>query len=131
MKIIRKTKTVKLLLGAFKKEKTALSIIELVEKFSGKMDKTTVYRILDRLEQSNILHSFIDRNGLKRYAKGQKNSVELDTTVSHPHFLCEECGVSTCLPIDIKIQPIKHYLIKSSQHLLTGCCKDCLPLSAH
>tara|TARA_B100000945_G_C20043073_1_gene440025 strand:+ start:88 stop:483 length:396 start_codon:yes stop_codon:yes gene_type:complete len=131
MKIIRKTKTVELLLGAFKNNKTALSIIELADKFSKQMDKSTVYRILERLEQSNILHSFIDKNGLKRYAKGQKENKELNVLVSHPHFLCEECGTSICLPIDIKIEPIKNYVIKSSQHLLTGWCKDCLPLSAH
>ena len=74
MSIIRKTKSVELLLREFKENKDAISIVELTDKFNKKMNKTTVYRILDRLEKSGILHSFIDKNGLKRYARGQKKS---------------------------------------------------------
>ena len=59
MNIERKTKSVKLLLNTFK-DLNAISIIDLVQKFKNDMNKTTVYRILDRLEKSNILHSFID-----------------------------------------------------------------------
>ena len=36
------------------------------------MNKTTVYRILDRFEKEGILHWFIDNDGLKRYAKNKK-----------------------------------------------------------
>ena len=74
MSIIRKTKTVKLILQEFDKINKAISVIDLVEKFSKKMDKTTVYRILDRLEDSGELHSFVDQGGLKRYAKGGVNN---------------------------------------------------------
>ena len=74
MSIIRKTKSVELLLREFKENKDAISIVELTDKFNKKMNKTTVYRILDRLEKSGILHSFIDKNGLKRYARGQKKN---------------------------------------------------------
>ena len=70
MNIFKKTKSVNLILESFN-EKEALSIIELVDKFTNKMNKTTVYRILERLEQANILHSFVDQNGLKRYAKNK------------------------------------------------------------
>ena len=35
------------------------------------MNKTTVYRILDRFEKEGILHWFIDNDGLKRYAKNK------------------------------------------------------------
>ena len=56
MKRIRKTKSVQLILDAFKQDK-AISIIELVIRFKNNMNKTTVYRILDRLEKSEILHS--------------------------------------------------------------------------
>ena len=61
MNIFKKTKSVTLILDSFN-EKEALSIIELVDKFANKMNKTTVYRILERLEEASILHSFVDQN---------------------------------------------------------------------
>ena len=123
MNIERKTKSVELLLNTFK-DLNAFSIIELVEKFKDDMNKTTVYRILDRLEKTNILHSFIDKDGLKRYAKNITN--ESDMPNRHPHFLCEDCGVSSCIEIDIGVPTIQNYKIKNSEHLLIGQCKRCL-----
>ena len=122
MDIIKKTKSVKKILNAFNKT-DAISIIELVDKFKKEMNRTTVYRVLERLENSNILHSFIDSHGLKRYAKNNKN---INLTKSHPHFMCEDCGESSCVEIDIKIPSIPEYMIKSSEYLLTGQCKKCL-----
>ena len=122
MDIIKKTKSVKKILNAFNKT-DAISIIELVDKFKKEMNKTTVYRVLERLEKSNILHSFIDQKGLKRYAKNNKNT---SSTKSHPHFMCEDCGESSCVDIDIKIPSTPQYIIKNSEYLLTGQCKKCL-----
>ena len=126
MSIVRKTKTVELLLKAFNQNSDAISVVELVSKFNGKMNKTTVYRILDRLEESGILHSFTDQDGLKRYAKGKQDNEESNNLNMHPHFLCQDCGISSCLPINISIPPIPDYKIQSSEHLLIGQCKDCL-----
>ena len=50
MSISRNTKTVKLLLELFDKENNALSVVDLVSILSQEMNKTTVYRILQRLE---------------------------------------------------------------------------------
>ena len=126
MSIVRKTKTVKLLLQTFKQTTEAISVVELVSKFSKNMNKTTVYRILDRLEESGILHSFVDQDGLKRYAKGEQKTKSSNKLSMHPHFLCEDCGTSSCLPIKISIPSIPNYTIKSSEHLLIGQCKNCL-----
>ena len=126
MSIIRKTKSVRLILSAFNDNKDAISIVELINKFNKKMNKTTVYRVLERLEKSNILHSFVGKDGLKRYAKGGKDSNSKKILNSHPHFLCEDCGTSSCIPIDIIIPSIPNYTIKTSEHLLIGQCKNCL-----
>ena len=120
---MRKTKSVKLLLNEFNQKEDAISIIELIDKFSDKMNKTTVYRILDRFEKDGILHSFVDQYGLKRYAKNKNKS---NTKEVHPHFLCEDCGTTSCIPINIKIPTISNYRIKTSEHLLIGQCKNCL-----
>ena len=67
MSLTRKTKTVKLFLNLFEKKNGAISILELVSIFKNDMNKTTVDRILTRREESGIVHSFVDKNGLKRY----------------------------------------------------------------
>ena len=125
MGISRKTKTVKLLVECFKQKNSALSVVELVSKFKGQMNKTTVYRILNRLEESGHLHSFIDRDGLKRYAKGDQRIKSGKKPILHPHFLCELCGISTCLPIEINKPSFPKVTINSSNQLFLGFCNDC------
>ena len=124
MSIFKKTKSVTLILDSFN-EKEALSIIELVDKFANKMNKTTVYRILERLEEASILHSFVDQNGLKRYAKNNKNLDSSNTDSNHSHFLCEDCGISLCVPIEMNLPKISNFTVKNSEHLLTGHCNNC------
>ena len=103
MTVSRKTKTVKLILELFENTNNAISVVDLVSIFKGKMNKTTVYRILNRLEESGILHSFTDRDGLKRYAKGNQKPSLLKDGNLHSHFLCNDCGISSCLPLEIPI----------------------------
>ena len=125
MSIIRKTKTVKLILQEFNENKEAISAIKLIDKFKKHMDKTTVYRILERLEDSGTLHSFIDNDGYKRYAKNDLINKNPEIKEMHPHFLCENCGISSCLPIKIPIPSVTNYIIKSAEYLLKGHCKNC------
>ena len=125
MGISRNTKTVQLLLNLFVKEDNALSVVDLVSILSNQMNKTTVYRILHRLEEAGILHSFVDKDGLKRYAKGSQRTSSMDNQINHPHFLCEDCGISTCLPLKISTPSLPNYVIKSSEQLYLGQCKDC------
>jgi|TARA_Y100000817_G_scaffold196342_1_gene153563 Fur family ferric uptake transcriptional regulator len=124
MDIYKKTKSVKLIIDTFKNE-SALTVIELVKRFKTKMNKTTVYRILERLEESGILHSFLDQNGLRRYAKNNKNISSSNTASKHSHFLCEDCGISLCMPLEVKIPKTPNYKIKNSEHLLIGHCNSC------
>ena len=127
MTISRKTKTVKLLLDLFNQTDNAISVVELVSTFSSEMNKTTVYRILKKLEDSGVLHSFLDKDGLKRYARGDQRPASSKKPILHPHFLCEECGISSCLPIKIFKPSIPNYIINSSQQLHLGKCEDCRP----
>lgn len=125
MGIIRKTKSVDTLLNNFKQTDAAISVVELVNRLNHKMNKTTVYRILERLEDDGTLHSFVGKDGLKWYARCKKctPSHHMD---AHPHFQCRICGKTECLTIDIAIPVIPNYKIESVGFLLTGSCEDCL-----
>ena len=58
MGIVRKTLSVELLLNEFKHEANAISVINLIKRLDSKINKTTIYRVLEKLEDDGTLHSF-------------------------------------------------------------------------
>jgi len=124
MAIIRKTKSVKILLKTFEQTDNAISVIELVKQLHQKMNKTTVYRILERLDEAGLLHSFIDKDGLRWYAKCNDCSIghHID---AHPHFQCNDCGKIECLTFEVTIPKLHNHRIDSAKLLLVGQCENC------
>lgn len=124
MGIVRKTKSVKKILDAFDSSTNALSVVELVSSLKDEMNKTTVYRALQRLEDEYLIHSFIGKDGLKWYAKCN-NCCTHEHQDMHPHFQCKSCGKTECLDVQISIPTPKKYRIESTQLLMIGTCDDC------
>ncbi len=126
MGIIRKTQSLEKLLNEFRNESGAISVIELIKRLDSKMNKTTIYRVLDKLEDDGVLHSFLDTNGNKWYAKcnGCSKSNHLDI---HPHFQCIECGKIDCvtLDLDLYLPNIPGREVLSSHILIQGRCEVC------
>jgi Fur family ferric uptake transcriptional regulator len=126
MGVLRKTKSVKTLLHEFDHVKTPLSTRDLMERLGNQMNRSTVYRILNRLENDGILHSFIGRDGLAWYALSNKNhhsqSLKKNT---HPHFQCLDCGKTECLPISVSIPEVSEHSVETVSLLLVGRCADC------
>lgn len=125
MATIRKTKSVEAILDAFEQSKVAISTSELLERFYHQMNKTTIYRILNRLEDNDQLHSFMGKDGLRWYAKS-KECTSSHPLGAHPHFQCKNCGKIECLPVEISIPSVPHYKVDSAELLLIGTCKNCL-----
>lgn len=125
MGIIRKTESVEILLNEFKKNSVAISAKKLVERLNSKFNKTTIYRVLDKLEEDGVLHSFLGKNGLKWYAKCSGCSANKHNDV-HPHFQCLDCGKVDCLTVSITLPKIPNRKIEVSQLLIQGKCEECL-----
>ncbi len=125
MAIQRQTASVKALWQQFEENSKALSVVELVKQLKQNMNKTTVYRILERFEKQGKLHSFTGIDGLTWYAKCSTctSGHHIDL---HPHFQCNDCGKVECLDVELQVPPVKNHKIKSAQVLLTGQCEDCL-----
>jgi len=121
----RITKSVSIILSIFENRSEAISVVNLVDKLNGQMNKTTVYRILDRLENDGVIHSFSGTNGLKWYAKCYK-CTEHEHNDIHPHFECSNCGKVECLDINITIPKLDKRNVKSARILLTGYCANCM-----
>ena len=126
MGVIRKTKSVEALLSEFNTSSTAISAKKLIDRLGNTFNKTTIYRVLDKLEDDGILHSFLGKNGLKWYAKCNGCSSEKHSDV-HPHFQCLDCGKVDCLvSIRINLPAIPNRKVALSQLLIQGKCEACL-----
>ena len=126
MGVVRRTKAVRTLLQIMEESQGALSAVKLIERLKQDMNKTTIYRVLDRLEEDGAVHSFIDKDGLKWYAKcddGCSTHKHVDT---HPHFQCKVCGKVECLEIEIALPNISDRRVDSAEFLLIGQCTECL-----
>lgn len=126
MGVIRKTKSVQIILDIFNENKDAISVVKLIDLLKNEMNKTTIYRILERLENDGIVHSFMDKDGLKWYATCTNGCTASHHSDIHPHFQCQDCGKVDCLTITMNIPKIPNRTIAFSQILLIGTCENCL-----
>ena len=124
MGIMRQTKSVKRILNEFEKEPKALSTVDLIKRLSQDHNKTTIYRVLDRLEDDGVLHSFQGTDGVKFYAKCHGCSKSQHSDI-HPHFQCVSCGKMDCLDVRVSIPKVPNRRVLSSEFLLQGHCEQC------
>ena len=105
MGIIRQSQSLKRILNEFEKEPKALSTVDLIERLRKDHNKTTIYRVLDRLEDDGVLHSFQGTDGVKFYAKCHGCSKSRHSDI-HPHFQCVSCGKMDCLDVRVSIPKV-------------------------
>ena len=127
MGIVRKTKSLELVLNEFRCEKTAISAIELIKRLYSKLNKTTIYRILENLEDDGVLHSFLGQEGVRWYAMCHNCSKSKHNDLL-PHFECVNCGKIYCLNLEVNIPNIPNRKVSSSQILIQGKCEECYDL---
>jgi len=125
---IKSTQRRKAVLEIFLKNKRALSHSEIQGFLSQKMDRVTLYRILDVFEKNGLLHRVPDDEVAVKYALCEHGH-ELDHAHSdnHPHFKCASCGDTQCLE-DVEIPTFKipkTYLVQDQFVLLSGLCANC------
>lgn len=124
MGVIRKTKAVEVLINEFHNSSAAISAKKLIAKLDSTFNKTTIYRVLDKLEDDGILHSFLGKEGLKWYAKCNGCTASKHEDL-HPHFQCLSCGKVECLTVSVTLPKIPNKKIETSQLLLQGKCEAC------
>lgn len=124
MAIIRKTKSLLQILEVFEKSQEAITTSELCDSLKSSMNKSTIYRLLDRLQEEGIVHSFLDNTGMKWYAKcqGCDNHTHYDV---HPHFQCQTCGKVECVDIKINLPIVPDKTVEGTHFLIFGRCELC------
>ena len=125
MGILRKTKNLETILDIFRQSNEALSANLLFERLHERMNRSTVYRLLERLEDDGILHSFASMDNVKFYALRQ-DCISSGDVHSHPHFQCTTCNQVVCLEQEVVFPTLNRMRIEEAQIFLKGQCHSCL-----
>jgi Fur family ferric uptake transcriptional regulator len=125
MGITRRTKSVDLLLNEFEQDSEAISATTLISRLHSEINKSTIYRVLEKLEDDGVLHSFIGSHGIKWYAKCQ-GCTKREHHDLHPHFQCIVCGKTECLSVEVSIPELQNREVVVSQILIQGKCEECV-----
>jgi Fur family ferric uptake transcriptional regulator len=101
---------------------TADEIVTAIGK-SGP-NKVTVYRTLECMVETGIVHkAFVDSRS-QHYELGDKCTEHQ----CHPHFVCMDCGQTRCLPetsVPMATPPPAGFIIHRQQVRLEGLCAEC------
>jgi Fur family ferric uptake transcriptional regulator len=125
MGVVRKTKHLEQVLQAFRKSSEALSASMLLDALANEINKSTVYRMLEKLEDDGVIHSFLTMDHVRFYAlcKGCSSGQHVD---SHAHFQCTSCKRVSCFSEKVVLPTPERARITSAQVLLTGQCESCM-----
>lgn len=125
MKTTRNTTAKSVILNLLTQSKVALSHAEIQTLTDGICDRVTIYRVLDRLVNEDLIHKIVNLEGTIKYA----NCSQCQGTHSHNHvhFSCQKCQLVTCLE-DVKpsFTMPKNYQIKEINFTISGICPNCI-----
>lgn len=102
----------------------ALSADEVLDKLDLKMNRVTVYRILERFEQEGIAHRVVGFEG-KNYFALCSDCDAGHHRDGHAHFQCRECKSLRCVDVEVIRPQLSDVKIEECRVLLTGLCEVC------
>ncbi len=109
---------------------SARMIIDFVMENAGRIEPSTVYRVLDDLARIGLVHHIHFKNG-------QSGRWHVTLRHDHEHLVCEFCGKTTAVPHS-EFEPLfdlfsRKYGFHTSPHHFTflGFCDACGPQSDH
>ena len=108
------TKPRRLVFELLNQHSRPLSAQEISEQIKEPIDLVTIYRILKKFEESELIHSE-EQNNTKYYYLSER---------PHHHVTCSSCGLVECVPCHHQIK-IKNFSNIKHQLVLTGVCSNC------
>lgn len=91
-------------LGLLKAAASPLSHADAEAMLAGdgkKMDRVTLYRVLDWLAEHGLAHKAADARGVFRYSAAEPDG----NHAAHGHFHCQSCGGVYCLDVPAPRSP--------------------------
>jgi len=118
---IAKTK----ILNVITDSKIALSHSEIHQLLDDFCDRVTIYRVLDRLIEEDLIHKIVTIDGAIKYAACHDCST-VEHHHNHIHFSCEQCHTVTCIEdVEPSFKLPEKYKIHNVNFTLSGVCPEC------
>ena len=124
---IRKTPFRINVLDIFLKSKSRALNNADIETALSDYDRITLYRTLKTFEKSGIIHQAIDGSNESKFALCHQDCTEHAHHDNHAHFLCNQCGETSCLEnvIHPSFSLPNDYQLEKVHLALSGTCASC------
>jgi Fur family transcriptional regulator, ferric uptake regulator len=107
------------------KEERPVSHSDLVHTLKHVGDQATIYRNLISFVEKGLARVASTASGIVRYELVREGEGSHEV---HPHFVCQDCGMVTCLPkstITTTVDPLWRERLHKSQMQFVGVCQAC------
>lgn len=120
----RNTATQEAVLSVLTSRKRAMSQDAIVKQMNIGADRATIYRILNRFCEDQIVHKIVADDGKQYFAVCTKCD-DAAIPANHFHFRCIKCETIECLPSLVQFSVPEKYIVHQMNCVLVGICKDC------
>lgn len=120
----RNTGSKEAVLSLLTKSKKAMSHDAIERQLGGEADRATIYRILNRFCEDEVVHKIVADDG-KQYFAVCKKCEDIKVPDNHFHFRCTNCQTIECLPAMVDFSVPRRYKVERMNCVLIGLCKDC------
>lgn len=120
----RNTLSKEAVLSVLTLSRKAMSQDAIIKKMEVTADRATIYRILNRFVEDEIVHKIVADDGKQYFAvcvKCDKQTIP----DNHFHFRCTKCETIECLPSMVNFSAPEGYNVERLNAVLIGICKDC------
>jgi Fur family transcriptional regulator, ferric uptake regulator len=115
------------ILDLFYSQDGALAHADIEKKTGDGIDRVTIYRTLQTFEEKGIIHTIPTADNSVKYALCKEQCAEGHHHDNHVHFICDDCGKTTCLD-DVLVPEVKlpkDFEPHQSNMVVNGICGEC------
>lgn len=120
----RNTATQEAVLSVLTSNRRAMSQDTIFKQMDIQADRATVYRILNRFCEDEIVHKIVADDGKQYFAVHTKSDEDI-IPENHFHFRCTTCETIECLASLVEYSVPESYQVERLNCVLVGVCKDC------
>lgn len=120
----RNTPTKEAVLNLLLSSRKALSQDAIERQLPIKINRATIYRVLNRFCVDGIVHKIVAEDG-KQYFAICKKCEKPEIIEHHFHFRCLSCDTIECLQVPVEYSIPYGYEVQNANCVLTGICNDC------
>lgn len=125
----RNTPAKKNILNFLEQSQEAVNHEMIEQAMNGKMNRVTIYRILNAFEEDGVVHKVMSDNGVAHYAlcasSGCSHHKEHKHLHNHLHFRCEKCNTISCMDESLEVNIPDSYIIHNVNFTISGICPSC------